>query len=183
MAFELADGRRASGYTVASTTKKLVNEPGVFVSIPLVNQIRGRIKARRENGCAGVSGVTKQLLEHWRDADARTDRFFFCQIEAVETLIRLAESSDAEKVGIEIPTDGGELFRVCSKMATGAGKTIVMAMFIAWQSLDKINYPARKKFAIDFLIVAPNLTVRSRLSVLIPSGAGDYYDEFEIVQG
>jgi type III restriction enzyme len=181
MAFELSEGRRNSGYTVASTTRKLINDPGVFVQIPLVNQIRGRVKAWRENGCAGVSGVTKQLLEHWRDKDARTNRFFFCQIEAIETLIWLAESSDAEKVGIEIPSDGGELFRVCSKMATGTGKTIVMAMLIAWQSLNKINYPTKKGFAKDFLIVAPNLTVRSRLSVLLTAGEGNYYDAFEIV--
>ncbi len=181
MAFELAEGRRPSGYTVASTTKKLVNDPGVFVQIPLVNQIRGRVKEWRENDYAGVSGVTKQLLEHWRDPEARTNRLFFCQLEAIETLIWLAEAPDAEKVGIDIPTDGGELQRICSKMATGTGKTIVMAMLIAWQSLNKINTVNRKGFAKDFLIIAPNLTVRSRLSVLIPAGEENYYDAFDIV--
>jgi type III restriction enzyme len=181
MTFELAEGRRPSGYTVASTTKKLVNDPGVFVQIPLVNQIRGRVKEWRENGYAGVSGVTKQLIEHWRDTEARTNRLFFCQLEAIETLIWLAEAPDAEKVGIEIPSDGGELQRICSKMATGTGKTIVMAMLIAWQSLNKINTVNRKGFAKDFLIIAPNLTVRSRLSVLIPAGEENYYDAFNIV--
>ncbi len=181
MAFELADGRRPSGYTVASTTKKLINDPGVFVQIPFVNQIRGRVKEWRENGYAGVSGITKQLLEHWRDKEARTNRFFFCQLEAIETLIWLAEAPDAVKVGIDIPSDGGELKRICSKMATGTGKTIVMAMLIAWQSLNKINYPTKKNFSKDFLIVAPNLTVRSRLSVLIPAGEENYYDVFNIV--
>jgi type III restriction enzyme len=181
MAFELAEGRRPAGYTVASTTKKLINDPGVFVEIPLVNLIRARVKEWRANGCAGVSGVTKQLLEHWRDAEARQNRFFFCQLEAIETLIWLAEAPDADKVGIEIPGDGGALSRVCSKMATGTGKTIVMAMLVAWQSLNKINYPTKKGFAKDFLIVAPNLTVRSRLSVLVPAGDGNYYDLFEIV--
>ncbi len=181
MAFELAEGRRPSGYTVASTTKKLVNDPGVFVQIPLVNQIRGRVKEWRENGYAGVSSVTKQLLGHWRDTEARTNRLFFCQLEAIETLIWIAEAPDAEKVGIDIPSDGGELQRICSKMATGTGKTIVMAMLIAWQSLNKINTTNRKGFAKDFLIVAPNLTVRSRLSVLIPAGEENYYDAFNIV--
>ncbi|HEX8247634.1 MAG TPA: DEAD/DEAH box helicase family protein [Pyrinomonadaceae bacterium] len=181
MAFELAEGRRPAGYTVASTTKKLINDPGVFVEIPLVNLIRGRVKEWHENGYAGVSGVTKQLLEHWRDAEARQNRFFFCQLEAIETLIWLAEAPDAEKVGINIPGDGGELNRVCSKMATGTGKTILMAMLVAWQSLNKINYPTKKGFAKDFLIIAPNLTVRSRLSVLVPAGEGNYYDAFEIV--
>jgi len=181
MAFELADGRRAAGYTVASTTKKLINDPGVFVEIPLVNQIRKRVKDWRENGYAGVSGITKQLLEHWRDDSERTNRFFFCQLEAIETLIWFAEAPDAEKVGIDIPGDGGELFRICSKMATGTGKTIVMAMLIAWQSLNKISYPTKKGFAKDFLIVAPNLTVRSRLSVLVPAGEENYYDAFNVV--
>jgi type III restriction enzyme len=181
MAFELAEGRRPSGYTVASTTKKLINDPGVFVQIPLVNQIRGRVKEWREKGYAGVSGITKQLLEHWHDAEARTNRFFFCQLEAIETLIWLAEAPDADKVGIDIPSDGGDLKRICSKMATGTGKTIVMAMLIAWQSLNKINYPTKKGFSKDFLIVAPNLTVRSRLSVLVPAGDENYYDVFNIV--
>ena len=181
MAFELADGRRPSGYTIASTTKKLINDPGVFVQIPLVNKVRGRIKEWRENGFQGVSGVTKQLLEHWHDTEARTNRFFFCQLEAIETLIWLSEAPDAEKVGIDIPSDGGELNRICSKMATGTGKTIVMAMLIAWQSLNKTNYLTKKGFAKDFLIVAPNLTVRSRLSVLVPAGVENYYDVFNVV--
>lgn len=181
MAFELAEGRRPAGYTIASTTKKLINDPGVFVEIPLVNQIRGRVKSWRENGYAGVSGITKQLLAHWRDDSERTNRFFFCQLEAIETLIWLSEAPEADKVGIEIPSDGGDLTRICSKMATGTGKTIVMAMLIAWQSLNKINYPTKKGFAKDFLIVAPNLTVRSRLSVLVPAGEENYYDVFNIV--
>ncbi len=181
MAFELATGRRSSGYTIASTNKKLINDPGVFVQIPLVNQIRDRVKEWREKGYAGVSGITKQLLEHWHDKEERTNRFFFCQLEAIETLIWLAESPASEKVGIEIPSDGSEFQRICSKMATGSGKTIVMAMLIAWQSLNKINYPTKKGFAKDFLLVAPNLTVRSRLSVLIPSGDENYYDVFNVV--
>lgn len=181
MAFELADGRRASGYTVASSTGKLINDPGVFVEIPLVNQVRSRVKEWREGGYVGISGITKTLLEHWHDADARGNRFFFCQLEAIETLIWFAEAPDAVKVGIEIPSDGSEFQRICLKMATGTGKTIVMAMLIAWQSLSKINYPNKKNYAKDFLIVAPNLTVRSRLSVLLPAGEANYYDEFNIV--
>lgn len=181
MAFDLAEGRRPSGYTMASTERRLINDPGVFVQIPLVNQIRQRVKEWRESGYAGISGITKQLLEHWRDNEARTNRFFFCQLEAIETLIWLAEAPPAEKVGIKIPSDGGELARICSKMATGTGKTIVMAMLITWQSLSRINYPNKKGFAKDFLIVAPNLTVRSRLSVLLPSGEENYYDTFNIV--
>ncbi len=115
MAFELAEGRRPSGYTVASTTKKLINDPGVFVQIPLVNKVRQRVKEWRDKNYAGVSGITKQLLEHWRDAEAREHRFFFCQIEAIETLIWLAEAPDAEKVGIDVPSDGGSLARASAR--------------------------------------------------------------------
>ncbi len=181
MAFELAKGRRSSGYTIASTEKRLINDPGVFVQIPLVNKVRERVKEWRENGYAGISGITKNLLEHWHNIDERTNRFFFCQLEAIETLIWLAEAPDAAKVGIDIPSDGGDLTRICSKMATGTGKTIVMAMLIAWQSLNKINYANKKGYAKDFLIIAPNLTVRSRLSVLLPAGEENYYDAFNVV--
>lgn len=181
MAFDLAAGRRPSGYTIASTERRLINDPGVFVQIPLVNQVRARVKEWRENGYAGISGITKNLLEHWHNPDERTNRFFFCQLEAIETLIWLAEAPDAAKVGIDLPSDGGDLTRICSKMATGTGKTIVMAMLIAWQSLNKINYPNRKGYAKDFLIIAPNLTVRSRLRVLLPAGEENYYDAFNIV--
>src|SRR5437588_272673 len=181
MAFELAAGRRSSGYTIASTERRLINDPGVFVQIPLVNKVRARVKEWRDGGYAGISGITKNLLEHWHNKDERTNRFFFCQLEAIETLIWLAEAPDAAKVGIDIPSDGGDLTRICSKMATGTGKTIVMAMLIAWQSLNKINYPNKKGYAKDFLIIAPNLTVRSRLSVLLPAGEENYYDAFNIV--
>ncbi len=181
MAFELAEGRRPSGYTVASTERRVVNDAGVFVEIPLVNRIRARVKEWRERGYAGVSGITRQLLGHWRDPEARPSRLFFCQLEAVETLIWLAEAPAAERAGVEVPSDGGALARVCSKMATGTGKTIVMAMLVAWQSLNRVNYPHRKGFAKDFLVVAPNLTVRSRLAVLLPAGEGNYYDAFNVV--
>src|SRR5438067_532114 len=112
---------------------------------------------------------------------ARLATFLPASADAIETLIWLAEAPPAEKVGIDIPSDGGELARICSKMATGTGKTIVMAMLIAWQSLNKINYPTKKGFAKDFLVVAPNLTVRSRLSVLLSAGEENYYDAFNIV--
>ncbi len=181
MRFELADGRGKSGYTVASSTKKLGNDTGTFVEIPLVNQIRERVKRWRENNYPNVSGITKQLLEHWHKTDARENRFFFCQLEAIETLIWFAESSPAGRVGIDLPTDGSEFQRICAKMATATGKTIVMAMLIAWQSLNKINYPQKKGFAKDFFVVAPNLTVRRRLSVLLPAGEDNYYDAFNVV--
>lgn len=180
--FDLADGRRAAGYLIASESSKSFDDPGEFREIPLVNQIRPRVKAWREAGYPGVTGITKRLLEHWRDPEEfESRRFFFCQLEAAETLIWLAEASDADKVGVEIPTDGGAFRRLCAKMATGSGKTIVMAMVIAWQVLNKVTYSQDSRYAKNVLVIAPGLTVKSRLAVLEPSNQENYYDEFRIV--
>ena len=154
--FERKDGRRPAGYIVATPGSKVFDDPGVFVELPLVNQIRPRVMAWREAGYAGVSGITKRLLEHWRDPEERKDRrFFFCQLEAIETLIWLTEASPAERQGIDIPSDGGDFTRLCAKMATGSGKTIVMAMLIAWQILNKVTYPQDKRYSKNIFIVAP----------------------------
>ena len=79
--------------------------------------------------------------------------------------------------------DGGDFARLCAKMATGSGKTIVMAMVIAWQMLNKVTYPQDARFAKNVLVVAPGLTVRSRLAVLEPSNPANYYQAFSIVPG
>jgi len=187
--FTRETGRRPAGYITASSTKKIVDDPGVFIEIPLVNRIRERVKAWRDGDeaqgippYAGVTGITKRLLEHWNNPEEREGRrFFFCQLEAIETLIWLAEAPDAQKVGIEIPSDGGEFQRLCCKMATGSGKTIVMAMLIAWQALNKITYGDKSWCAKNFLVIAPGLTVKNRLSVLVPSADDNYYDAFNIV--
>ncbi|MBL7179936.1 MAG: DEAD/DEAH box helicase family protein [Desulfobacterales bacterium] len=180
--FTLMDGRRPAGYVVASQSSKAFDDPGMFIEIPLVNQIRSRLDAWRKAEYPGVTGITKRLLEHWQNPEEREYRiFFFCQMEAIETLIWLAEAPDDQKVGIEIPTDGGPFKRLCSKMATGSGKTIVMAMLIAWQVLNKITYPQDARFSKYVFIVAPGLTVKSRLNVLYPWAADNYYDEFNVV--
>ncbi len=183
--FTLEAGRRPAGYVVASEGSKSFDDPGIFIEIPLVNKIRPRVKAWREhptNPYAGVTGITKRLLEHWRNLEEREyRRFFFCQLEAIETLIWLTEAPPSEKVGIDIPSDGGLFQRLCSKMATGSGKTIVMAMLIAWQVLNKVTYPQDSRFSKYIFVVAPGLTVKSRLRVLIPSSPGNYYDEFNVI--
>ena len=180
--FTKTEGRRPAGYVMATPGSQAFDDPGVFVEIPLVNDIRKRIKKWRENGYPGVTGITKRLLEHWYKLEERQyRRFFFCQLEAIETLIWLFEASDSEKVGIEIPSDGGEFKRICSKMATGSGKTIVMSMLIAWQVLNKVTYPKDTRFSKNILVIAPGLTVKSRLQVLMPDSHGNYYDEFNII--
>ena len=180
--FSLKPERRQAGYVIASESSKSFDDPGRFVPIELVNQIRPRVIAWREAGYAGVTGITRRLLEHWTATERwERQRFFFCQLEAMETLIWLTEAQAAERVGIAIPTDGGAFARLCCKMATGSGKTVVMAMVVAWQVLNKVAYPQDERYAKHVFIVAPGLTVKSRLQVLIPAGLGNYYDEFDIV--
>jgi type III restriction enzyme len=180
--FTRKPGRRPAGYITATPGAKAFDDPGIFRELPLVNKIRPRVKAWREAGYPGVTGVTRKLLEHWRDPEQREGRrFFFCQLEAVETLMWLTEAPAAERVGIEIPGDGGDFTRICTKMATGSGKTIVMAMIIASHVLNKMAYPQDKRFSKHVFIVAPGLTVKSRLGVLAPASPGNYYDQFNIV--
>ena len=180
--FSRATGRRPAGYLIASGDSKTFDDPGVFVEVPLVNQIRPRVKAWHEAGYSGVTAITRRLLEHWTDPEEFDNRrFFFCQLEAVETLIWLTEAPDSEKVGIDIPGDGGEFRRLCAKMATGTGKTVVMAMVIGWHILNKATYPQDTRFSKNVLVVAPGLTIKSRLAVLEPSYPENYYEAFHVV--
>jgi type III restriction enzyme len=180
--FELVEGRRPAGYVVATPGSKSFDDPGIFVEIPLVNQIRPRVKAWREAGYPGVTTITRRLLEYWHDPEEfDRRRFFFCQLEAAETLIWLTEAPPAERVGIEIPGDGGAFLRRCCKMATGTGKTIVMAMVIAWHILNKVANPQDARFSKNVLVIAPGLTVKQRLAVLEPAAEGNYYEVFSIV--
>lgn len=181
--FDLVEERRPAGYTMATPGSNHPNDPGVFVPIELVNVIRPRVDAWRAAEYAGVTATTRSLLEHWNDAEQRepSKRFFFCQLEAMETLIWLTEAPAAERVGIVVPGDGGPFMRLCSKMATGSGKTIVMAMLIAWQVLNKAANKQDARFSKNVLLIAPGLTVRKRLEVLKPEGPDNYYDLFKVV--
>lgn len=181
--FDIAEGRRPAGYVMATPGYSGHDDPGVFVEIELVNQIRPRVDAWREAGYPGITAITRALLEHWCDIDQREPnrRFFFCQLEAIETLIWLTEAPAAERVGIEITGDGGLFTRLCSKMATGTGKTIVMSMLIAWQVLNKAANKQDARFSKHILLIAPGLTVRRRLDVLKPEGKENYFELFRIV--
>lgn len=180
--FDLVEGRRPAGYVIASESSKAFDDPGIFIPIALVNQIRPRVKKWREAGYPGVTSVTKRLLNYWNDPEEfENRRFFFCQLEAIETLIWLVEAPAAERVGINIPSDGGQFERQCAKMATGSGKTIVMAMAIAWHILNKVANLQDPRFSKNVLVIAPGLTVKNRLAVLEPAADGNYYEEFSIV--
>jgi type III restriction enzyme len=174
---ELIADRRPAGYEIFDTR----NNTHRTESLVLVNSIRERVDQWRADQYPGVTSVTKSLLEHWHDRSARQLPFYYCQLEAIETLIWWTESPDSYKQGISLPNDGGEWRRICSKMATGTGKTTVMAMIISWQVLNAISYPKRNKdFSKAIFIVAPGLTVKERLQVLLPGHLNNYYDDFNL---
>ncbi|MCL5801490.1 MAG: DEAD/DEAH box helicase family protein, partial [Gammaproteobacteria bacterium] len=169
--------RRAAGYEIfdiRNNTRR--TEP-----LALVNEIRQRLNEWRAAGYPGITSVTRSLLEHWHDRsdNVRTYPFYFCQLEAIETLIWWVEATSEFKQGIFIPGDGGPWERLCNKMATGTGKTTLMAMVVTWQVLNALTYPKRNKdFSRAIFIVAPGLTVKDRLRVLKPGEPDNFYDAF-----
>lgn len=168
-------GRRPAGYDIfdsRSNTRRVV-------PLELVNRIRERVDEWRAAGYPGVTTVTERLLKHWHDREARNYPFYFCQLEAIETLVWWIEALPEYKQGIAIHGDGGAWERLCNKMATGSGKTALMAMIITWQGLNALTYTKEtKKFSRAFFVVSPGLTVRSRLQVLYPGNPQNVYDEF-----
>lgn len=137
-----------------------------------------------------VTPETARLLQHWRHHPFQGVRPFFCQIEAVETAIWLTEV--APKLGpraakFRAHLEGAnaqanpDLMRLALKLATGAGKTTVMAMIIAWQAVNAARHPNSKTFSRGFLLVAPGITIRDRLRVLLPNDPDSYYRHREIV--
>ena len=139
-----------------------------------------------------VTPETARLLQHWRHHKFSSMRPFFCQVEAVETVIWLTEV--APQIGKVSQTfidhlasanndANPELMRLALKLATGAGKTTVMAMLIAWQTVNAVRRPNSKKFTRGFLLVAPGLTIRDRLRVLQPNDPDSYFKSRELVPG
>jgi type III restriction enzyme len=137
-----------------------------------------------------VTPETARLIQHWRHHQFANTRPFFCQVEAVETLIWLTEvapkGGKREKELLERLESASNdanpgLARVALKMATGSGKTTVMAMIIAWQTVNALRYPTSKKFTRGFLVVTPGITIRDRLRVLQPNDPESYYGNRELV--
>lgn len=168
------EGRRPASYEIfdiRNNTRR--SEP-----LDRVNEIRGRVDAWRAAAYPGATAVSRRLLEHWHDATARRLPFYFCQLEAIETLIWWVEGSPEFRQGVFLPGDGGPWERVCNKMATGTGKTLVMGMIVVWQVANALTYPKRKDFSRAIFVVAPGLTVKERLRVLYPGEVDNVYDEF-----
>lgn len=171
----LVDERRPASYEIYDVR----NNTRRVETLDQVNEIRQRVDRWRADDYPGVTAVTRQLLAHWHDQGARQYPFYFCQLEAIETLIWWVEATDAYRQGVFLQGDGGPWERVCSKMATGSGKTTVMAMLITWQALNAVTYPKRTRdFSRAIFIVAPGLTVKERLQVLLPGNPANAYDEF-----
>jgi type III restriction enzyme len=189
----VANGRRAAGYTGVARTERggeVSRAEQALIELQLVNEIRHRVKQWRDGGYSGATRITRDLLEHWNRADRRP--IFFCQREAAETIIWLVEASIADRAGIQIPEDRPEdveslkagypaLVRYCTKLATGAGKTTVMAMIAAWSILNRVANKMDGRFTDAILVVAPNLTVKERLAVLNPRVPANYYEKFDLI--
>ena len=156
-----------------------------------VNRLREEIRDWRDTGYQGTALVTRRCLEWWfeRDEERRKQPkcFFFCQQEAIETLIYLYEVQRQRKM-----PETGDLLRYALKLATGTGKTLVMALLVVWSTLHKQKVSG-STLSSNFLVLVPNLTVRDRVrgvdeftkqptgSGLDPSSPENLYDEFEIV--
>ena len=138
----------------------------------------------------GVTAETARLLRHWRTADNFFDiRPFFCQVEAVETLIWLTEVANTtasgkrflEQLALANSDADPNLYRIALKLATGAGKTTVMAMIIAWQTINAARHGVSAKFTNGFLITTPGITIKDRLRVLLPNDSESYYEHRNLV--
>ncbi|ESX79381.1 restriction endonuclease [Mesorhizobium sp. LSHC414A00] len=165
-----------------TTTERLANDR--------INAIRAEVDQWRISPEAswGVTYETARLLKHWRATD-RERPLFFCQAEAAETMIWLTEVAPRSPVhakhveyfrGVSEAANPG-LFRLAMKLATGAGKTTVMAMLIAWQAINKARRPQSKTFTDAFLLVAPGITIKDRLRVLMPETTNSIYERLSIV--
>ena len=160
---------------------------------PIINELRGHVdrwRALPKPGDWQVTPETARLLRHWRHHRFGGIRPFFCQVEAVETLIWLTEVAPRRgRRGktfldhLEAANAGANpgLARLALKLATGAGKTTVMAMIIAWQTVNAVRRPGSRRFSRGFLVVTPGLTIRDRLRVLQPNDPDSYYRGRELV--
>lgn len=195
---EPRQGRRPSRFIVpvpASRKKASAGQASLdletYTEYGLVNEIRGYLdawRALRNPADWGVTAVSQRLLEHWRRPDGwNGPQPFFCQLEAVETIIWLTEVAPrrtASKGLLDQIAKANEeanpkLFRLAMKMATGSGKTTVMAMLIAWQAVNAARKDS-KDFSRAFLIIAPGITIKDRLRVLLPSEPDNYYETREL---
>jgi type III restriction enzyme len=170
----------------------LSTEKQKYDPTPVINALRQQVdrwRALPNPNSWKVTPETARLLQHWRHHKFSSFRPFFCQVEAVETAIWLTEVAPAGATGkrflehLENANNDAnpDLSRLALKLATGAGKTTVMAMLIAWQTINAVRRPTSKRFTRGFLVVAPGLTIKDRLRVLQPNDPDAYYASRELV--
>ncbi|MFA5799518.1 MAG: DEAD/DEAH box helicase family protein [Candidatus Peribacteraceae bacterium] len=197
---EVLDSRRPSSFYIpvprAKTKQKQLDlnlADGAFGSElqkknEFINKVRAKIKEWRESSnYSGLTKTSRDLLAYWKD-ETRENKLFFCQIEALETLMyinEVAEKSGENWIINELKKANMEanpgLYRLALKMATGSGKTVVMAMIIAYHTLNKIRYPQDTRFTDAFVIITPGITIRDRLNVLLPNDPHNYYRQRDVV--
>jgi type III restriction enzyme len=175
--------------------KGLSTQEQQYDPTPIINELRSYVdqwRGLQNPNNWQVTPETARLLQHWRHHRFSGIRPFFCQVEAVETVIWLIEvAPKAGKAGgkfLEHLANANNdanpnLTRLALKLATGAGKTTVMAMLIAWQTINAVRRPNSKRYTRGFLVVAPGLTIRDRLRVLQPNDPDSYYQSRELVPG
>jgi len=153
----------------------------------LINDLRREVERWRHRDYERVTPTSRKLLQYWADPSRET-RVLYCQREAAETAIFLAEVAGRHgyadwrrRLDEANAEHNAGLPRVALKMATGAGKTLVMAMLIAWQTANKVASPRDARFSKRFLVVTPGITIRDRLQVLRPTDRENYYNKFELV--
>src|SRR3989449_221543 len=189
--------KRKSGNTqqqiVFDEGKGLSTETQAYDPTSIINEVRQRLASWRTLPSPfdwQVTPETARLLQHWRSHKFNSIRPFFCQVEAVETAIWLSEvapqSGKSGKALLEHLANANndanpELMRLALKLATGAGKTTVMAMLIAWQTVNAVRRPQSKRFTRGFLVVTPGITIKDRLRVLQPNDPDSYYASRELV--
>jgi type III restriction enzyme len=192
---EIDENRRVSAYFVPiPPPKKKGKQIALFTQWTkdrveenkFINRVREAVAKWRKGKYVDITKTTGRLLDYWQDPN-RERKLFFCQIEALETAIYIAEVARKYDPWIEsdlrLANEGANplLFRMAFKMATGSGKTVVMAMLIAWQVLNKLAAPKDARFSDAFLIVTPGITIRDRLRVLLPNDPDNYYRKMDLV--
>jgi type III restriction enzyme len=157
-----------------------------------INEIRGHVETWRaipNPSDWGVTPATQRLLTHWRREEWQGIRPFFCQVETVETAIWLTEVARRERrydrirqrLSAANEQSNPGLLRTALKMATGSGKTTVMAMLIAWQTVNNVRTPGSNLYSRGFLVVTPGITIKDRLRVLQPNDPESYYRHRDLV--
>ena len=184
----------AQGEIVLDEGKGLSTKKQQYDLTSIINEVRHTVDTWRNLPNPAqwqVTPETVRLLQHWRHHSFTDVRPFFCQVEAVETAIWLTEVAPHSAIGKRLLEHlasanrdaNPQLMRLALKLATGAGKTTVMAMLIAWQTVNAVRHPSSKNFTRGFLVCAPGLTIKDRLRVLQPNDPDSYYASRELVPG